>query len=136
MHESFPNYFRLDLYPEIRAWLNLILPGFSARTSGSPTKRLNLDFDLQPFGKEADEGLFIWSKEVGHYGYFPGMIIEVGCSETWNELKNDARDWLWGSKGEVKCVVLVKLIAPSSDFGDETKWRGFLEIHIRAENSK
>jgi hypothetical protein len=136
MHESFRRYFSAFLYSEILAWLNEILPGFSAIPSGSP--RIPLDPD---FSKEPDEGLYIWRSE-GHYGIYPNMIIEVGYSETWNDLEKDASEWLWGSEGEVRCVLLVNLMPPagvspdSDDFRDETKWEGYLEIRIRSSKPK
>jgi hypothetical protein len=138
IHESVVGYFRWDLGPEIRSWLNVVLPGVSVRPSGSTTKTLTHVDRPQSIEKEADEALFIWSTEAGHYGYYPTMVVEVGYSETENELGNDAWKWLWGSEGKVKCVVLIKLIKPKSpsDFGDATKWRGYLDIHILAENSK
>jgi hypothetical protein len=138
IHESVVGYFRWNLAPEIRSWLNAVLPDVCVRPSGNTTKTLTHVDWRQSFNKEADEGLFIWSTEAGNYGYCPTMVVEVGYSETQNELENDAWKWLWGSEGEVKSVVLIKLIKPSSpsDFGDATKWRGYLEIHIRDENLK
>jgi hypothetical protein len=64
---------------------------------------------------------------------FPRIVVEVGYTETYDDLHKDIKRWLLGSGGYVRCGILVKLEQPADDcdFSDYSKWKGFLEVWYR-----
>ena len=74
-----------------------------------PTTDFSLLFpDGQGGVKQCDGGLALRSRRHS----FSPIIYEVGVSESHLDLKRDAWDWLWGSEGIVRVVILVKLKKP------------------------
>jgi hypothetical protein len=139
MHDSFLCYFAEYVYPDIRTWMQARLPDFKTGIVLNTTKPLTFNSESKPpCNKEMDAGIRIWQPNQGHYGSFPVVVVETGYSETWNELMVDGSEWLWGSSHRVQSVILVKLQKPAfkKDFADETKWEGFLEIHVRRVDSR
>lgn len=68
---------------------------------------------------------------------FPTIVVEVGYSETYGQLKKDVDAWLLGSLGYVRCAILIKLQKPERDvdFGESKKWNGFIEVWHREVES-
>lgn len=66
---------------------------------------------------------------------YPTIVVEVGYSQSYENLLGDIEAWLLGSLGHIKCGILVKLEKPASDgnFGDIARWKGFVEVWHRAE---
>jgi hypothetical protein len=90
----------------------------------SHTQRLIFPDDKEA-AKQLDSGISIGK-------IFPSVVVEVGMSESYVELKRDAWEWLWGSDGLVKLVIVIKLSKPTSQRHDNppqhTDWSAFLEL--------
>jgi hypothetical protein len=80
--------------------------------------------------------------------HFPPIVVEIGVSESYAELKRDAWDWLWGCDATLKhehkykpinLVVIVKISRPTSPLAagsePQTGWTAFLESWERALNA-
>jgi hypothetical protein len=143
LHDFFIRYFTTDLYPKINGWLRVNLPNFESMIVLDPTMPIVSEleaYEPRYTRREPDAGAHIWRTETDDCGTYPQIIVEVGYTQSWPSLLRKASAWLCGSLGEVKCVVLVKVNPPTSDsekdFGDETKWEAYLEIHVRSPDSK
>jgi hypothetical protein len=129
VHESFPSYFATEMYPEIRTWISKKLPNFRTRFSLSVRKKLLSGVPPITISKEPDAGIHVWGPSMGEFGSgYPSLVVEVGYGEGWPKLKRDSYGWLSGSSRKVRTVILVKFHKPKANFGDATKWRGYLEI--------
>jgi hypothetical protein len=65
----------------------------------------------------------------------PTIVAEVGYDEPYQTVLEDVKAWLLGSLCYVRCAILVYLEKPASlvDFGDITKWTGFVEVWHRVK---
>jgi hypothetical protein len=92
------------------------------------THRLVLP-DNTEASKQLDSGISV-SKD------FPSVVVEVGVSESYMDLKRDAWAWLWGSDDFVKLIILIKItkLSSQSQIGSpqHTSWSAFLELWERS----
>jgi hypothetical protein len=128
LHDSAVSYFLLDLAHRIDLWLTNIAPDYEVSIGASPL----LSLTGVPIDSKAPDGLI---DVVPHGGdvYWPAMVLEVGYSETTAQLQRDARNWLLGTLGSVKSVLLIKLKRPHpADFNNWREWIGWIEVWVRS----
>ncbi|KAE8364645.1 hypothetical protein BDV27DRAFT_112284 [Aspergillus caelatus] len=124
-----------------KAWLTqMVVEGYVAQRSLYASSGITLrGFTGRFYGRYAAYSLRIISvctkicsvKEpdcfITSRGIWPGVTLEVGYSETYNKLLQDADIMLEGSQGKIHLVILVKLVPPGpSDTHFES---GFVELH-------
>jgi hypothetical protein len=140
MHDFFLRYFMKYVYPDIATWLTATFPDFESVPIINPTLPLLFDKPASDahdiIKKEPDAGVRIWRSGTADRSIYPNMIVEVAYSESWQHVRDKAGVWLWGSSGQVRCALLVKLNHPAEDFDDATKWEAYLEIHVRSAESR
>jgi hypothetical protein len=140
MHDFFVRYFMKYVYPDIDTWLRATFPDFESVPITNPTlPLLFVKASSQAhhiINKEPDAGVRIWRSGTAYRSIYPRIIVEVAYSESWEHVVEKAGLWLWGSLGEVRCAILVKMNCPPEDFDDATKWEAYLEIHVRSSESK
>lgn len=129
-HDALPVYILSQLH-SIQTSLKLQLEAVL------PTTDLSLVYpDGREGTKQCDGGIRLASSQHD----LPGVLFEVGLSETYLDLQRDAWDWLWGSDKLVQLVILLKFRKPPPDDDDEfnpTKWLpAFLEVWERGVTSE
>jgi hypothetical protein len=128
VHDAVPSFFTSSLFNEIHNWLNEVAPECTIRPSVNA--KVPLDGVSIP-AKVPDAAVRV--EPDGMQLRCPQMVIEVGYSQTIASLRRDAENWLAGSSGECRSVVVVKFHKPKSiDFGNWEKWTGWMEIWVRS----
>jgi hypothetical protein len=136
-HESTVHIAR-KIADSLTVWLSTVAPGHCALLFGSPRLSLHHHDGPHIIDKEPDACISLSHDDVAirrelmRLGY-PQILVEIGYSETYKDLINDARDWLLFSSGKVLSVLIFKWVRPSQqeDFGDVSKWRLFAELYER-----
>jgi hypothetical protein len=132
----------LDVITRMRGtlddWLSTVSPGYSIIVFGAPRLPLFDNTGLHILGKEPDISIGLQHSddhimdEIARWGY-PPIVVEIGYTETHNQLVNDARDWLLFSAGKILSVIVFKLTKPvgEEDSLDPLKWGLFAELYER-----
>lgn len=133
VHEA-PNVFFHNLQPLLQEWMGELGYTGNLKFLGAPAcniwrngkqighgKAADICFGIAPADKNKKESLY------------PEIIIEVGYTETWAELLEDARTWILDTGGCVQCVILVKYTKPANDkdFNKVEKWQGQIAVYHR-----
>ena len=82
------------------------------------------DADLKSHAKGADEAYYVRSGDLDTIPLFPAFVIELGYSETVEDLLDDATRWLCQSKGHILAALVVNFNKPvhaPENFHDITK---------------
>jgi hypothetical protein len=88
----------------------------------------NQDNQILPNRKEADGCLNITIPGV-RQSRLPSVILEIGYSETYQELVRDARAWLTDHDKEVLAVILVKVSRQRHGLSfNPNDWTAFAEV--------
>ncbi|KAE8134447.1 hypothetical protein BDV38DRAFT_163048 [Aspergillus pseudotamarii] len=106
------------------SWVTqMVVEGYVAQRSLYVSTGITLrGFTGRFHGSVKEPDCFITSR-----GIWPGVTLEVGYSETYDKLLQDADLMLEGSQGKIRLVILVKLVPPGpNDTHFET---GFVELH-------
>jgi hypothetical protein len=120
-------------------WMSVVAPGYHVMIFGAPRLPLFNNMGLHIFGKEPDISIGLGHrfdadimKEIIGWG-FPPIVIEVGYSETYKQLVDDARDWLLFSNQKILSVIIFKWTKPveEQDSLDPLKWELFAEVYER-----
>jgi len=132
VHESTTKFFREIMASKMSSNLAQINSGLVWAHWGSQTTRLTSN-GKKTHDKGADEAYYVRSGELDVIPLFPAFVIEVGHSETIEELLEDAAHWLCQSQGHVLAVLVVKFNKPTCEenFHDITKWQAWMQIYVQ-----
>ncbi|KZP31094.1 hypothetical protein FIBSPDRAFT_71525 [Athelia psychrophila] len=137
-HESIQEFLSHHLFADVNRWIRQSGPsGTRLKLSGAATSDMYSGGQLRTAGKVPDQSYKILIKGRARATY-PSMIFEIGYSEDYQHLLQDAARWLWESNSEVLCVIIIKFFKPPQiqDFGDPQAWRACLEVYERGEHSR
>lgn len=126
VHESPCRFLSTTLFNEVRDWLEGVNPMVTVLTVGNTT------CNLPTGGKIPDGGFYTFTTKRSPA--LPQMVLEVGYSQSYPSLIEDARKWLSAST-KVRSVLLVNFISPKDeDMPLVNRWRAWIEIWERGEN--
>lgn len=126
VHECPSRFLSTTLFNHVKDWLTSVVPGVELLTVGNPTYTL-------PIGEKIPDGGF-YAFRTRTSPAFPQMILEVGYTQSYRSLLEDARQWLLGST-DVRSVLLVKFLKPKKrDMHRVGRWRAWIEIWERGDN--
>ncbi|KZP11563.1 hypothetical protein FIBSPDRAFT_1050705 [Athelia psychrophila] len=137
-HESIQEFLCHHLFAGVNRWVQQSGPSCTRlKLSGAATSDMYSEGQLRTAGKVPSQSYKILIKGRARTTY-PTMIFEIGYSEDYQHLLQDATCWLWESNSEVLCVILIKFFKPPQiqDFGDPQAWRACLEVYERGEHSR
>jgi hypothetical protein len=126
IHDSVVSSFCWHFSVQIRSWITKIAPEYEVRLRVSPLLELE---DVPIRRKAPDAALDIVRR--GTRTRWPQMVLEVGYSESTDQLRRDAMHWLLGTRGVVRSVMIIKLDGPRGiNFDKWQKWSGWIEIWV------
>jgi hypothetical protein len=132
IHDIFVAYFCQRLSVSIESWIRTIAPSHTVRLQVSPTFCLE---GVSVRKKVPDAALKVLPRDT--LACWPQMVLEVGYSQSESDLRRVAKCWLLGTRGAVRSVLLVKFCKPGPmDFGDWTKWKGWVEIWVPSSRAR
>jgi hypothetical protein len=129
VHESLQNFF-INIVSTIQRKMVEINPTAEVQSLGPQNTKL-MRKGRGTRDKGADLSLNVMLPDRPALVY-PTFVVEVGYSESWDELIEDAIDWLCGTDGHILAALAVKFVKPEKedDFTDVEKWEGWMQLYI------
>jgi hypothetical protein len=129
VQESLQNFF-ITIVSTIQSKMAEINPTAVVQSLGPQSTRL-MRSGRQTHDKGADLSLNVMLPGQPPLVY-PTFVVEVGYSESWDELIEDAIDWLCGTDGHILAALAVKFVKPEKedDFSDVEKWEGWMQLYV------
>lgn len=126
IHEA-PNVFFQEMGPWMSQWMKALGDERGMKFIGAPCCTLYCEDGKQVvrIGKSGDICFDVTESP------FPEFVVEVGYSESWVDLLEDAKSWLFYTKGHVRCVILIKYTKPidAANFKDLNQWKGEIGVY-------
>lgn len=138
-HESLQFYLTQDFRSSLQEWVRKIIPKAIVDIAGTVRHDLYDTQGIRLKGKTPDQGFrILMPPRYKKQGSYPNIVIEIGYSESYSDLCDDARRWLCETDdGSVLCVIIFSFKKPTKDedFLVADKWRAFLEVYERYVHS-
>lgn len=127
MHETIAAPFTAALY-DLSRQLIKINSRLRFKSTGAAVRSLFKDGEL--VGKKAPDVSFSMVSAEHDSGI---IVVEIGVSETREQLLQDAREWLWWTNGRIRLVIIVDIVKPKleEDQKNPGAWEGYYEVYAR-----